>query len=65
LSEDDGLDKLEKIDPRGFIPQDIKLIRQHLPRLGYQTGDTLEDVAYRQGFHDLLLYIETRIIGRK
>jgi hypothetical protein len=62
LSQDDGLDK---IDPRGFIHQDIKVIRKHLPRLGYQKGDTLEDVAYRQGYHDLLLYIETKIIGRR
>lgn len=56
---------LSGIDPRGFIQKDILFIKQRLPRLGYQPGDSLEDVAYRQGFHDLLLFIEQSVIGRK
>jgi hypothetical protein len=56
---------LSGIDPRGFIQKDILFIKQRLPRFGYQPGDSLEDVAYRQGFHDLLLFIEQSVIGRK
>lgn len=53
-----------RIDPRGFIHKDIQFIRQRLPRVGYQKGDTLEDIAHRQGFHDCLEFIENHVIGR-
>jgi len=54
-----------KLDPRGLVRQDIAFIRSKLPRLGWQQGDTLEGIAYRQGQHDLLVFIETKVIGRR
>jgi hypothetical protein len=55
----------DTIDPRGFIHKDIQILRKHLPRLGYTKGDTLEDIAYRQGQTDMIDRIERYIIRGK
>lgn len=60
MTDDNGLDRL---DPRGFISQDVALIKKkYLPRQGYQPGDDLVDVAYRQGWNDMLRCIELNVI---
>jgi hypothetical protein len=58
-------DETNTIDPRGFIHKDIQILRKHLPRLGYAKGDTLEDIAYRQGQTDMIDHIERYIIRGK
>ena len=54
-----------KLDPRGMIRNDIEYIKNSLPKLGYVKGDSLTDVAYKQGQWDLLRFIETKVVGRR
>ena len=56
----------EKIikDPNGFMPNDMKAVRQLMKSKPYKLGDSLESVAYKQGQEDLCTLIETHIIGR-
>ena len=53
------------LDPRGMIRNDIEFIRKHLPTVGWQKNSTLEEIAYNQGQHDLLHFIETKVVGRR
>ena len=53
------------LDPRGMIRTDIEYIRQYLPKVGWQKDSTLEEIAYNQGQHDLLHFIETKVVGRR
>ena len=53
------------LDPRGMILNDIKFIRTKIPTLCWQKGMSLEELAYVQGQHDLLKFIETKVIGRR
>ena len=51
-------------DPNGFMPNDMKAVRQLMKTKQYKLGDSLESVAYRQGQEDLFQLIEKHIIGR-
>ena len=53
------------LDPRGLVHNDMEYIKRHIPQPGYIEGDTLADVAYKQGMHDLIRFIETNVIGRR
>ena len=51
-------------DPHGLIQRDIQFIEENVPSSGYRKGDTLADVAYRQGQADLLNFIKKHFKGR-
>ena len=51
-------------DPNGFIQNDMAWLKANVPIPHYKVGDSIEQVAYRQGQADLLRVIETRLIGR-
>jgi hypothetical protein len=53
------------LDPRGMIGTDIKFIQSKLPQLCWQKGMSLEEIAYIQGQHDLLKFIEQKVVGRR
>lgn len=53
------------LDPRGMIRTDIAFIKQYIGEVHWKEGISLEDVAYAQGQHDLLKFIETKVVGRR
>lgn len=53
------------LDPRGMIRNDIEFIRSKLLPVQWKKGATLEEIAYHQGQHDLLKFIEDKVIGRR
>jgi hypothetical protein len=54
-----------QLNPRGLIRTDIDFIKKQLPTVHWKPGDSLQDVAYRQGQADLLHFIENTVIGRR
>ena len=58
-------EEVTRLDPRGMIRTDIQFIKRHLPDLGWVKGDTIEEVSYKQGQHDLLRFIEQKVVGRR
>lgn len=54
-----------KLDPRGLVRNDIEYIKSKLQDVHWKPGMTLEEIAYVQGQHDLLKFIETKVIGRR
>lgn len=54
-----------KLDPRGLVRNDIAFIRKNLPVVRWYQGISLEEVAYNQGMHDCLKFIEEKVVGRR
>tara|TARA_R110000851_G_scaffold136239_3_gene271897 strand:+ start:129 stop:350 length:222 start_codon:yes stop_codon:yes gene_type:complete len=52
-------------DPNGLIRHDLLQIQKWLPDTRYKAGDTLEEVAQRQGMHDLFEIINRKIVGKR
>lgn len=49
-------------DPHGLVRNDLEKIESYLPRIGWKKGDTPDDVAFRQGQHELFRVIKERIV---
>ena len=54
-----------RLDPRGLVKNDIAFIRSKLLPVEWKTDMTIEEIAYRQGQHDLLKFIEQKVVGRR
>lgn len=54
-----------RLDARGLVKNDIEFIRKHIAPVEWKAGNSLEEMAYKQGQHDLLLFIETKVVGRR
>lgn len=54
-----------KLDPRGLVKNDIEFIRSKLQAVEWKPNMTMADIAYLQGKHDLLKFIETKVVGRR
>ena len=54
-----------RLDPRGLIRNDIEFIRSRILPVEWKPGMTLEEVAFRQGQHELLRFIEQKVVGRR
>lgn len=50
-------------DPNGLVKRDIEQIATHVTTAGYQKGDTLADVAYKQGQNDVLRFLQKKFLG--
>lgn len=53
------------LDARGMIKNDIEFIRKHLVPVEWKPGMSMEQIAYAQGQKDLLIFIETKVVGRR
>ena len=54
-----------KLDPRGLVKNDIEFIRSKLQAVEWKPNMTMAEIAYLQGKHDLLKFIETKVVGRR
>ena len=54
-----------KLDPRGLIRGDLDYIKKRLAPIAWQPGVTMEELAYRQGQHDIVKFIEDNMVGRR
>ena len=54
-----------RLDPRGLVRNDITFIRSKLLPVEWKANMTIEEIAYRQGQHDLLKFIEQKVVGRR
>jgi len=54
-----------RLDPRGLIRNDIEYIKSKIAPVEWKKGMSLEEIAYQQGQHDLLRFIETKVVGRR
>ena len=54
-----------KLDPRGLIRGDLDYIKKRLAPVAWQQGVTMEELAYRQGQHDIVKFIEDNMVGRR
>lgn len=52
-----------KHDPKGLVKRDIDQLDAHIAAAGYQKGDTLADVAYKQGQSDVLRFLKKTFLG--
>lgn len=54
-----------KLDPRGLVRNDIEFIKSKLPVVRWHKGISIEEIAYNQGMHDCLKFIEDKVVGRR
>ena len=54
-----------KLDPRGLVRNDLEFIRSRILPVEWKPGITMEEIAYRQGQHELLKFIEAKLVGRR
>lgn len=52
-----------KHDPFGLVKQDIEDLEEVIPKVHFKTGDTLADVAYKQGQKDVLTFLKRKHLG--
>ena len=55
----------KKLDPRGLVRNDLAFIRSKVPAPQWKPDTTIQQVAYAQGQQDLIVFIETRVVGRR
>lgn len=56
---------LPQLDPRGLIKTDILYFRNHLPPVKWAPDTSIEELAYAQGQHDVLDFIERTLTKGK
>ena len=54
-----------KLDPHGLAKNDIATIEKGAVQMHWKKGDTIEDIAYRQGQQDLVKFIKIKLLGRR
>lgn len=57
--------EVKVLDARGLVKNDIEYIRKYIQAVHWKPGITVEEMAYAQGQHDLLEFIETKVAGRR
>ena len=57
--------EVEVLNPRGLCDKDIAFAARHCPMPGWKRGETLEEIAYKQGQQDMLIFFKEKVIGRR